>query len=82
MIADRHLWLDVSRTKLCEEGAADADFLLAPRGADITDAQVVQYHLVADAEGHVQQAPADAPAPVESESPASSRRGRARAAED
>jgi len=82
MIADRHLWLDVSRTKLCEEGAADADFLLAPRGTDLSPEQVAQYHLVVDAEGHMQQAPADAPAIVESESPAPSRRGRARAAED
>jgi hypothetical protein len=66
MIADRHLWLDVARTKICEEGAAEADFLLAPRGIDLSAEQVAQYHLVVDADGHVQQEPApEPPAPEE-----------------
>lgn len=65
MIADRHLWLDAARSKLCEEGAPDADFLLAPRGSDLSPEQVAQYHLAADEEGHIYQAssePASEPA--------------------
>jgi hypothetical protein len=70
MIADRHLWLDVKREKLCEEGAPEADFLLAPRGGELSPEQVAQYHLVVDAEGRVSQA---APA-AEPEAPAPKRR--------
>jgi hypothetical protein len=63
MIADRHLWLDVTRTQLCEEGAPEADFLLAPRGDYLSDDQVQQYHLVLDADGRVHQEGHTPPAP-------------------
>lgn len=81
IVADRRLWLNADRSKVVEDGAEDAAFLLAAPGDLITAEAVELFHLELK-DGKVVAPGAPQVAEPEAEPPPAPKRGRRQPAEE
>ena len=72
MIADRRLYLTADKERLVEEGSADAAFLFATPGKEISDEDAERYGLTAKPKAETKQA--DPPEDKQAAAPANKAR--------
>lgn len=63
--SDRRIWLNADKTKVVEDGSADAAFLLVGEGGQLSDEEAEQYGLTKQPEKAKAEQPNKAKAPAE-----------------